>query len=147
MDKNPNPTKNTMARLGVMAVIAIMEPETESQSSRARKLPLKIHPSNQIWVLLDSGSDGDLYFLPKGKHKPIPYLARQVPTSWHMLNGSFQMNRRGKLRLNFFQYSTSNENTIQPDIVEYDENHMTKPGFDFILGCNSMNELGIILDF
>ena len=36
---------------------------------------------------------------------------------------------------------------IQPDIVEYDENHMTKPGFDLILGCNSMNELGIVLDF
>ena len=24
---------------------------------------------------------------------------------------------------------------------------MTEPGFDLILGCNSMNELGIVLDF
>ena len=31
--------------------------------------------------------------------------------------------------------------------MEYDKNHMTKPGFDFILGCNTMKELGIVLDF
>ena len=36
---------------------------------------------------------------------------------------------------------------ILPDIVEYDENHLTEPGFDLIFGCNSMNELGVVLDF
>jgi hypothetical protein len=39
------------------------------------------------------------------------------------------------------------EYTIQPGIVEYDKNHMTKPGFDLILCCNTMKELGIVLDF
>ena len=47
----------------------------------------------------------------------------------------------------FFQFSASREYTILPNIVEYDENHMTEPEFDLILGCNSMNELGIVLDF
>ena len=56
----------------VMALIAIMEPATESQSSRAYKQPLRSCPSNKIKVLLDSGSDGDLYFLPKGKDKRFP---------------------------------------------------------------------------
>ena len=64
-----------------------------------------------------------------------------------MSNGSFQTNGRGKLRLNFFEYSANREYIIQPDIVEYDKHHMTKPGFDLILGCNTMKELGIILDF
>jgi hypothetical protein len=36
---------------------------------------------------------------------------------------------------------------MQPDIVEYDKNHMIKPGFDLILGCNTIKELEIILDF
>ena len=36
---------------------------------------------------------------------------------------------------------------MQPDIVEYDKNHTTEPGFDLILGCNTMKELGIVLDF
>ena len=43
--------------------------------------------------------------------------------------------------------SDSREYTIQPDIVEYDENHMTEPGFDLILGCNTMKELRTVIDF
>ena len=75
-DEEQVQSKNTTKPLGVMEVIAIMEPATESQSSRAYKQPLRSRPSNKIRVLLDSGSDGDLYFLPKGKHKPFPYLTR-----------------------------------------------------------------------
>ena len=66
---------NTKDCLGVMALIAIMEPAIESQASRGIKQPLKSRLSNKIKVLLDSGSDGDLYFLPKGKGTPFPYLA------------------------------------------------------------------------
>ena len=139
--------QNTKEQLGVMALIAIMEPATESQSSRAYKQPLRSRPSNKIKVLLDSGSDGDLYFLQKVKDKPFPYLTRQAPKSWRTSNGSFQTNGRGKLRLKFFEYSATREYTIQPDIVEYDKNHMNEPGFDLILGCNTMKELGIVLDF
>jgi hypothetical protein len=139
--------ENTNKQLGVMALIAIMKPATESQSSRAYKQPLRSCPSNKIKVLLDSGSDGDLYFLQKGKDKTFPYLTRQAPKSWRTSTGSFQTNGRSKLRLKFFEYSASREYTIQPDIVEYDINHMNEPGFDLILGCNTMKELGIVPDF
>ena len=61
-----------------MALVAIMEPAIENQSSRVSKQPLKSCPSNKGKVLLDSGSNGDLYFLPKGKDKPFLYLTRQV---------------------------------------------------------------------
>ena len=70
--KTPNQKENTKEQLGVMALIAIMEPATESQSFRAYKQPLRSHPSNKIKVLLDSGSNEDLYFLPKGKDKSFP---------------------------------------------------------------------------
>ena len=36
---------------------------------------------------------------------------------------------------------------IQPNIVEYDEDIITKPGFDLILGSNTLKEFGIVLDF
>ncbi len=49
--------------LGVTAVIAIMEPATESHNFSRKKSPLVSHPSNKVKVLLDSESDGDLYFL------------------------------------------------------------------------------------
>ena len=64
--------------------------------------------------------------------------SRQAPQSWCMSNENFQTNGRDKLRLKIFEYSVSREYTIQPDIVEYDKNHMTKPGFDLIIGCNTM---------
>jgi len=70
--KTINQKENTKKQLGVTALIAIMEPATESQSSRAHNQPLRSHPSNRIKVLLDSGSNGDLYFLPKEKSNPFP---------------------------------------------------------------------------
>jgi hypothetical protein len=36
---------------------------------------------------------------------------------------------------------------VTPDVVEFDKNKMTKPVFDLILGCKTMKELGIVLDF
>jgi hypothetical protein len=70
--KTLNQKENTKEQLNVMTLIAIMDPATESRSSRAYKQPLRSRPSNKIKVLLDSGSDGDLYFLPNGKDKPFP---------------------------------------------------------------------------
>jgi hypothetical protein len=55
--KTINQKENTKGQLGVMALIAIMKPVTESQSSRAYKQPLRSCPSNKIKVLLDSGSN------------------------------------------------------------------------------------------
>ena len=69
-----------------------------------------------------------------------------MPKSWHTSNGSFQTNGRAKLRVKFFEYSTSREYSIQPDVVEY-KNPVDKPGFDLILGSNTMKELRIVLDF
>ncbi len=36
---------------------------------------------------------------------------------------------------------------VTPDVVEYDKNKMIKPVYDLILGCKTMQELGVILDF
>jgi hypothetical protein len=49
--------------------------------------------------------------------------------------------------LKFFEYSNSKEYLVTPDIVEYDETTMTKPVYDRIIGCRTMKELGIVLDF
>ena len=35
---------------------------------------------------------------------------------------------------------------MEPDVFEYDWK-MGKPVFDLIIGCNSMEKLGIVLDF
>jgi len=67
------------------------------------------------------------------------HLTRQVP-NWHMSTKSFQTNGRAKIRIKFFKYSASREYMLQPDAVEYDENTMTKPGFDLILSADTVRE-------
>ena len=39
------------------------------------------------------------------------------------------------------------EYLVTPDIVEYVKNKMNKPVYDLILGCRTMKEIGIVLDF
>ncbi len=46
--------------IGVTAVIAVMQPATESQTSIELKQPLKSCTSKKIRVLLDSGSEETL---------------------------------------------------------------------------------------
>jgi hypothetical protein len=100
-----------------------------------------------IKVQLDSGSDDDLMFHEKGTSMHFPYLAGQVPNSWHTLNGNFLTKERSKVNLKFFEYSNSKDYLATPDVVEYDKKKMTKPVYDLIHGCKTMNELGTVLDF
>ena len=70
-----------------------------------------------------------------------------MPCSWHTSNGVFQTKGRAKLSIRFFEYSNSKEFLLmEPDVFEYDRK-MGKPVFDLIIGCNSMEKLGIVLDF
>ena len=69
-----------------------------------------------------------------------------MPCSWHTWNGVFHTKGRGKLLIRFFEYSNSKEFLTEPDVFEYDQT-MGKPVFDLIIGCNSMEKLGIIQDF
>jgi hypothetical protein len=98
-----------------------------------------------VRVLLDSGSNGDLIFVNKEKPMLLPYLKRLVPQSWNTLNGIFQMQRKARAELNFFEYSDSKRYHVEPDVVKYDKNNRLQ--YDLILGTVSMKEFGIILNF
>jgi hypothetical protein len=54
--------------------------------------------------------------------------------------------RKGQAPDKFFKYSNSKEFLAEPDVFEYDQT-MGKPVFDLIIGCNSMEKLGIVMDF
>jgi hypothetical protein len=73
-----------------------------------------------VWVLLDSGSDGNLVFIDKDKPMLLPSLKRLVPQWWNTLNGSFQTKQKAEIELNFFEYSDSKRYLAEPDIIEYD---------------------------
>ena len=86
-------------------------------SSRRHKVPL-------WWVLLDSGSDGDLLFQKCGArslNKSVLYVIRAIPQSWHISSRIFHMEKQGECQVIFVEYSQSKRVSINPDIVEFDK--------------------------
>ncbi len=98
-----------------------------------------------VQVLLDSGSNRNLIFVNKEKPMLLSYLKRLVPQLWNTSNGIFQMRRKARVELNFFEYFDSKRYHVEPDVVVYDKND--RPQYDLILGIVSMKEFGITLNF
>jgi hypothetical protein len=71
-DRNRKP--KTKQDLGVAVLVAIMQPATRNSSSTGSKPPLKSHPSYKIRVLLDTSSNGDLYYHEKESPNLFPIL-------------------------------------------------------------------------
>jgi hypothetical protein len=57
----------------------------------------------------------------------------------------FQAKHKARIELNFFEYSDSKKFYSEHDVVKYSENN--RPQYDLILGTETMEELGIMLDF
>ena len=69
-------------------------------------------------------------------------LGQAGAKTWCTSNGIFHTEGKGKLKLQFFEYSHSKTVTLQLDIVEYDDDS-EKPTFDLIIGVESMKVINI----
>jgi hypothetical protein len=79
---------------------------TMNQAQQRFRHSTESRPSSTIIkVPLDSGPDGEVMFHEKGTSIHSPYLTRQMPNSWHTLNGSFLTKGMSKVSLKFFEYS------------------------------------------
>jgi hypothetical protein len=110
--RNPPEGKTT-------AVVAVMRGNSKHGYHRHRRN--KHYKKQIVWVLLDSGSDGDLVFVNKEKPMLLPYSKRLVPQLWNTSNGIFQTKRKTRVVLNFFDYSDSKRYYSEPDVVEYNK--------------------------
>jgi hypothetical protein len=124
-------------------IVAVMR--GRPKHSHHRQCSNKHYKQKLVWVLLDSGYDGDLIFVDKDKPMLLPSSKKLVPQSWNTLNGRFQTKQKAEIELIFFEYSDSKRYLAAPDIVEY--NKINKPWYDLILGVKTMKKYGIILDF
>ena len=101
-----------------------------------------------LWrVLLDTGSDGDIFFQPKSKNKAkqIPFRRRLTPQVWQTSMGLFKPEKVGDFDLTFPEYSGNKRLHLNPDILEFDPEEY-EPKFDLIIGTETMEELGIVLN-
>ncbi len=140
---NSTPTAFDPPEGSTTAVVAVMR--GNPKGGYTRQCSNKHCKQNIVRVLLDSGSNSALICLNKDKPMLLPYLKRLVPQSWNTLNGTFQMRRKARVELNFFEYSDSKRYHAETDVVEYDK--INRPQYDLILGTVSMKEFGIILNF
>ena len=131
MDSDTDSTTPSVDNQKVTAVIAVIDNAIEDlasgheQSSRRRNNSKYLF-TQKIKVLLDSGSDGDIWFHSKGTTKRFPYSERQMVKSYHTSNGNFQTKGQAKFEMKFFDFSDSKHYRITPDVLEYDEKSMLK---------------------
>ena len=118
------------------AIVAILEMQTKNHGGA--KKPLR--------VLLDSGSDGDLLFIRKGRRLKVPYKERYAAQTWRTSNGTFKTTNVAKLELCFPEFSTSKRVKLAPDVVTIPE-AAPNPTYDLIIGLESLIKLGCVLDF
>jgi hypothetical protein len=73
-------------------IVAVMRgrPKDSHHHQRSNKQ----YTQKLVWVLLDSGSDGNLVFIDKDKPMLLPSLKRLVQQSWNTSNGMFQTKRK-----------------------------------------------------
>ena len=125
----------------VTAVVAVIDtstddPENGIEHSKRCRRTNKLLFTKKIRVLLDSGSDGDIWFHRKGASKRFPYTERQVVKSYNTSAGKFHTRGKAKFVMKFSEFSESKQYTIRPDIMEYDR--LERPAFDLIIGVKTM---------
>ena len=92
--------KSQKGRITAVVAKARYPLATKNQAQQRIEHSARSRPSNTvIKVLVDSGLDGDLMFHDKGTPMHSPYLTRQVPNSWHTLNGNFLTKGRREVNL------------------------------------------------
>eukprot|EP00956_Cyclotella_meneghiniana_P021002 scaffold37682_cov57-Cyclotella_meneghiniana.AAC.1 len=121
----------------VIAVIdtSTDDPENGIEHSKRCRRTNKLLFTKKIRVLLDSGSDGDIWFHRKGATKRFPYTERQVVKAYNTSPGKFPTKGKAKFIM-ISEFSESKQYTIRPDIMEYDR--LEWPAFDLIIGVKTM---------
>jgi len=99
---------SSVADQKVTAVVAVIDTATEDLSSghehskRCRRSS-KLLFTKKVRVLLDTGSDGDIWFHRKGATKRYPQTERQVVKSYHTSAGVFQTKEQAKFEMKCFR--------------------------------------------
>ena len=141
----PNDTTSEKPR----STAVVVEPFLQDQKDGLYSNKYKHRVERKTWrVLLDSGSDDDILFIEKGSKakRRIPYSTRKIPQNWRTSSGYFNTDRVANFELVFPEYSHSKRFKTTPDIVYLDESD-PNPLYDLIIGKNTMEKMGVILDY
>ena len=129
----------------VTAVTAYLLPRSTTQP-RSKSSYRSSQQKKLIKVLLDSGSDSDLLFIKKGSTACIPCCNRQVPLKWNTSAGTFTTKKVGKVDITFCEFDSHATHHVDANVVRLSKSDPT-PMYDLILGTQTLNKLGVTLNF
>jgi len=137
-------TGTTSTVLAVPNITSMVETNRKrKRTERNKSKPQK----EKVWtVLLDSGSDDDLYFHHPSNGFSLPFKRRLVPLNWRTSCGTFETAKVGRVEVVFPDFNNSKEILLEPNIVEMPKSS-PMPGYDIILGVRTMAQLSCVLNF
>ncbi len=100
---------------------------------------------NVLRILLDTGSDGDLFFPTKRLLKLFETVEGAYPVTWGTSNGRFTTRKRAVMRLLLPEFSQTKIFDVTPDVKVVDDDQMVS--YDLIIGIETLFQWGCILDF
>lgn len=100
---------------------------------------------NLLRVLLDTGSDGDLFFPTRRMLKFFETKESAYPTTWGTSNGKFKTRKKACLKLLLPEFSQNKRFDLEADVKVIDDDEAVS--YDLILGIETLSEFGAILDF
>lgn len=100
---------------------------------------------NLLRVLLDTGSDGDLFFPTKRLLKLFEKKESAYPVTWGTSNGKFTTRVKAMMRLMLPEFSQNKIFDLTPDVKVIEDDR--KVAYDLIIGIETLAKWGVVLDF
>lgn len=101
--------------------------------------------SNVLRILIDTGSDGDLFFPSKKTLDLYDLVESAYPVTWGTSNGKFKTTKKAKLRLLLTEFSQERIFEIMPDVKVVKEKREVT--YDLIIGIETLANWDCVLDF
>ena len=100
---------------------------------------------NILRILLDTGSDGDIFFATRHMLQYFETVDSHNPVTWGTSNGKFKTRQKAKMRLLLPEFSQNKIFDVMPDVKVMDDDQ--KVSYDLIIGIETLSAWGCILDF
>ena len=100
---------------------------------------------NLLRVLLDTGSDGDLFFPTKRLLKLFEKTESAYPVTWGTSNGKFTTRVKAVMQLMLPEFSQNKIFDLTPDVKIIEDD--AKVSYDLIIGIETLAKWGVVLDF
>lgn len=119
--------------------------KTVVMASPLTKMGLGLPKSRPLVLLLDSGADDDIIFLPDDELRGYDVTPLAHPNVWSTSNGKFETDEIAKLNFVLPEFSQSKVMSCTADVRRIKDKRSVQ--YDAIIGIKTLHEWGVLLNF